>query len=355
MVFLIAVYLLRSVLLPFVAGMAVAYLLDPVCDKIEARKVSRTLATTLVTLIFLAISLISLLLLLPILITQLGRLIKRLPGYIEKITAQVQRLTELIEARLDGAMAEKLQEAFGASADQILGWVTQALTGLVSGGVAFANLLSLLVITPVVAFYLLRDWDHLVARIDSWLPRKHAPVIRDLSKQVDETVAGFLRGQGMVCLLLGLFYAIALTIAGLDFGLIVGLVAGALSFIPFVGSITGLVLSVGLAIFQFDSWIWVGVVAAIFFAGQMLEGNFLTPKFVGERVGLHPVWVIFGLLAGGALFGFVGVLLAVPVTATIGVGVRFALKQYLASPYYLSGAPPAAAEEDETESGDDQT
>ncbi len=343
-VFLVAVFLLRSVLLPFVAGMAVAYLLDPVCDRLEARKLSRTVATTLVTLAFVFVSIIAFLLVLPALVTQIARLVKRVPVYIEKMTALIGRLLELIETQVDSAMASKVQGALSGSSDQVISWVTGALTSVVSGGVAFVNLMSLLIITPVVAFYLLRDWDDLVERIDGWLPRKHAPVIRELAKQVDETLAGFLRGQGLVCLLLGVFYAIGLTLAGLDFGLIVGLVAGALSFIPFVGSIIGMVLSVGLAIFQFDSWIWIAVVAAVFFLGQILEGNFLTPKLVGERVGLHPVWVIFGLLAGGTLFGFVGVLLAVPVTAIIGVGVRFALGRYLASPYYLGGESAAAEE-----------
>ena len=207
---------------------------------------------------------------------------------------------------------------------------------------AFANLISLLVITPVVAFYLLRDWDRLIARIDTWLPRDHAETIRERVREVDRTLAGFLRGQGTVCLILGLFYAIALSIAGLDFGLVVGLVAGLLSFIPYVGAIIGLVLSVGLALLQFDDWLRVAIVAGIFFVGQAVEGNFLTPKLVGESVGLHPVWIIFGLLAGGALFGFVGVLLAVPAAAVIGVGVRFALDRYLQSPYYRGGGGPEA-------------
>jgi predicted PurR-regulated permease PerM len=216
-------------------------------------------------------------------------------------------------------------------------WGTNLLGQVISGGVAIANLISLLVITPVVAFYLLRDWDRIVARVDTWLPRGHAGAIREQAREIDRTLAGFLRGQGTVCLILGVFYAIGLTLAGLDFGLVVGLVAGLLSFIPYVGAIVGLVLSVGLALVQFDDWLRIAVVAGIFFVGQAVEGNFLTPKLVGESVGLHPVWIIFGLLAGGALFGFVGVLLAVPAAAVIGVGVRFALGRYMQSPYYHGG------------------
>ena len=216
----------------------------------------------------------------------------------------------------------------------MLSWATDIVAGVLSGGAAVANTLSLIIITPVVTFYLLRDWDNIAATVDGWLPRAQAPTIRELASEVDRTLAGFLRGQGTVCLLLGVFYAIGLTVAGLDFGLVIGLIAGLLSFIPYVGSIVGLLLSVGLAFLQFDDWLRVAVVAGIFFVGQALEGNVLTPRLVGGRVGLHPVWVIFAILAGGTLFGFVGVLLAVPVAAVIGVGTRFALTRYLDSPYY---------------------
>ncbi|MFQ6017021.1 MAG: AI-2E family transporter, partial [Kiloniellaceae bacterium] len=196
----------------------------------------------------------------------------------------------------------------------------------------------------VVAFYLLRDWDRIVGKVDGWLPRAHAGTIREQALEVDRRLAGFLRGQGTVCLLLGVFYALALSLAGLDFGLVVGLIAGLLSFIPYVGAIVGLLASVGLAVVQFDDWVRIAIVAGIFFAGQAVEGNYLTPKLVGGRVGLHPVWVIFGLLAGGALFGFVGVLLAVPAAAVIGVAVRFALDRYMASSYYLGGGNGGGAE-----------
>jgi predicted PurR-regulated permease PerM len=331
---LLAVYVLRGVLLPFVAGMAVAYLLDPVCDRLERWGLSRTWATALVTALFILLAVSAVLLLVPLLASQLASLLERLPDYIEALRGQVGRLLDALQARLDPAMLDKVRDAVQSSAGRIVGWATQAVGRVLSGGVALANMLSLVVITPVVAFYLLRDWDRLIAKIDSWLPREHAETIREQVREVDRTLAGFLRGQGTVCLLLGLFYAIGLTVVGLDFGLVVGLLAGLLSFIPFVGSTVGLLASVGLAVVQFGDWVMVAVVAAIFFAGQAIEGNLLTPKLVGGRVGLHPVWVIFGLLAGGALFGFVGVLLAVPTAAVIGVGARFALTRYMASPYY---------------------
>ena len=341
-VFLVALYLLSGVLLPFVAGMAVAYLLDPVCDRLEAWGLSRTLATTVLTVLFLVVAVAAIVLLIPVLAGQVASLIERVPDLIEALRGQSARLLAIVEARVDPAMIERIEGAVAGSADRLVAWGTQFLGQVISGGVALANLISLLVITPVVAFYLLRDWDRIVARIDAWLPREHAETIRERVREVDRTLAGFLRGQGTVCLILGLFYAIALSIAGLDFGLVVGLVAGLLSFIPYVGAIIGLVLSVGLALLQFDDWLRVAIVAGIFFVGQAVEGNFLTPKLVGESVGLHPVWIIFGLLAGGALFGFVGVLLAIPAAAVIGVGVRFALDRYLQSPYYRGGGGPEA-------------
>ncbi len=341
-VFLVALYLLRTVLLPFVAGMAVAYLLDPICDRLEAWGLSRTLATTVLTVLFLVVAAAAAVLLIPVLAGQVVSLLERLPDSIEALRGQSARLLAIVEARVDPAMIERIEGAVAGSADRLVAWGTQFLGQVISGGVALANLISLLVITPVVAFYLLRDWDRIVARIDTWLPREHAETIREQVREVDRKLAGFLRGQGTVCLILGLFYAIALSIAGLDFGLVVGLVAGLLSFIPYVGAIVGMVLSVGLALLQFDDWLRVAIVAGIFFVGQSVEGNFLTPKLVGESVGLHPVWIIFGLLAGGALFGFVGVLLAIPAAAIIGVGVRFALERYLQSRYYRGGGGPGA-------------
>jgi sporulation integral membrane protein YtvI len=331
---LACVYLLRSVLLPFVAGMAVAYLLDPVCDRLERWKLSRTWATTVVTVCFILLCVLVLLLVIPAVVSQIATLVERAPDYLDAVQRELSELLAMAQDRLDPGTQQKLKSALGGSAEKLFTWATEVLGGIISGGVAFFNFVALLVITPVVAFYLLRDWDRMVAKADDWLPRRHQATIRQLAHEVDETLAGFLRGQGTVCVVLAVFYAIGLTLAGLEFGLVVGLIAGFLSFIPYVGSMVGLVLSVGLALAQFDSYLSVAIVAGVFFVGQAIEGNVLTPKLVGERVGLHPVWVMFALLAGGALFGFVGVLLAVPVAAIVGVGVRFALGQYRLSPYY---------------------
>ena len=197
------------------------------------------------------------------------------------------------------------------------------------------DIAGLFVVTPVVAFYMLLDWDRMVAKVDSWIPRDHVGSVREIASDIDSAVAGFVRGQGTVCLALGLFYALGLTMAGLNFGLLIGLVAGLISFIPYIGSLVGLVVAIGVALVQFwPDWIPIAIVAGVFFAGQFIEGNVLQPKLVGNRVGLHPVWLMFALFAFGMLFGFVGMLIAVPAAAAVGVLVRFGLRSYLGSPFY---------------------
>jgi predicted PurR-regulated permease PerM len=332
--FIAVVWLLRSMLAPFVAGMAVAYLLDPLADKLEARRVPRWAATTIVLLGFLLSAVLALLLLLPLLQAQVVQLIEVAPEWIAWAKKEVLPAIQRWLRRLPAAEAKQLREAAGSYAGTAVGWTADVLRNILTKGVAIIDILSVIFITPIVAFYLLRDWDRLIATVDSWLPRPYADTIRQQAREVDTTLAGFVRGQATVCLCLGVFYAVALTAAGLDFGLVIGLITGILSFIPFVGSLVGFVASVGLALFQFDEFWRVGLIAGIFFFGQAVEGNILTPKLVGDKVGLHPVWVMFALLAGGALFGFVGVLLAVPVAAVIGVLTRFSLRQYMQSSLY---------------------
>ena len=331
----IALYLLRAVLLPFVAGAAVAYLLDPLCDRLQRLGLSRTLATTVVTLAFILFVVLLLLLLLPAVYHQIVNFLEDLPRIVNAVRARIEPYIQDLRRAVSRSDAQQIQQAAGDFAGRAVNWVLQAAAGLLTGGLALVNLLSLVFITPVVTFYLLRDWDRIVRHVDALLPREHAETIREQARLVNETLSGFVRGQATVCLLLGSFYAIALSAAGLNFGLVVGLVAGVLSFVPFVGTIFGFVASIGLAFAQFDEWHRIAIVAGIFFFGQFVEGNFLTPKLVGDRVRLHPVWVIFALLAGGALFGFVGVLLAVPVAASIGVLTRFAIGRYTQSPLYI--------------------
>lgn len=332
----VLVYETRAALTPFIAGMAVAYLLDPLADQLEAVGVPRTGAVCIILGSFLAILVIVAILLFPVLQTQIVELAARVPTYIQKARDAALPLIDRLQAALSPEEVERLRSAAGNVAGDVVGWVGQILSGLWSGGLAVFNALSLVVIMPVVAFYLLRDWDRIVAHIDGLLPRDAAETIREQVREIDDRLSGFVRGQASVCLALGTWYAVGLTLVGLDFGLLVGIAAGLISFVPYLGTGLGLIVGLGLAVAQFDTWLPIGLVAAVFASGQILEGYVLTPRMVGERVGLHPVWVLFALMAGGALLGFTGVLLAVPAAAVIGVLVRFAISRYLQSPLYRS-------------------
>jgi len=332
--FLLVLYLLRSMLLPFVAGMAVAYFLDPVCDRLQRLGCSRVWATTIVSICFVLVLALAILLILPTLQNQVLSFVQRVPGYLDRLVNRVLPELQRLGARLGIANLADLRSQASGQIGAIVGWVGGVIAGVVTSSVALANLLSLLFITPVVAFYLLRDWDRLRNQTNSLLPQRHAETIRQQLALVDRTLAGFVRGQATVCLVLAAYYGIGLTVIGVDFGLVVGIWIGLISFIPYLGSITGFVVSVGIALAQFDSWLPVGLVVGLFAFGQFLEGYVLTPRLVGDRVGLHPVWVIFALLAGGSLFGFVGLLLAVPAAAVIGVLIRFAVLRYRDSRYY---------------------
>lgn len=333
-IFVIMLYLLRDVLLPFVAGMAVAYFLDPVCDWLESHGMSRTAATTLVTAIFFVVFILFLAWVLPAAFHEISALARRLPSYFAALKDKATPLFQLLQQFIDGQEISGLSDKAAGFSGQIFETVGQLTKRFVSGIGAVLNVISLIVLTPIVTFYMLRDWDRMVAKIDGWLPRPDAETVRQLAREIDATLSGFARGQIMVCVLLGTFYAIGLALTGLEFGLIIGFLTGLISFIPYFGMILGFAIGMAVAIAQFDSFIWIGMVAAVFGIGQVLEGYILTPRLIGGRVGLHPVWIIFALMAGGALFGFLGVLIAVPVTAVIGVLTRFSLKKYMASPLY---------------------
>lgn len=333
-------WLLGEIMLPFIAGLVLAYFLDPVADALERWGLPRLAATGIILALCILVFTILLLLLVPLLGDQIGKFAERLPGYAATLVALFNDVApDWMKDALDRANL-KVPEGATDIAAKAAGWIASLLGSVVSGGLALVNLVSLLFVTPIVVFYMLNDWDRLVAKVDSWLPRDHVETIREIARDIDKAMAGFIRGQGTVCMVLGVFYAVALIIVGLNFGLLIGLTAGLLSFIPYVGSIIGGVLSIGMALIQFwPDWISVVMVAAIFAVGQFLEGNFLSPKLVGESIGLHPVWLMFALFAFGYLFGFVGLLLAVPLAAAAGVLVRFALSRYLASPLYTGVQP----------------
>ncbi|WP_262027191.1 AI-2E family transporter [Microvirga sp. Mcv34] len=334
-------FVLRGILLPFVAGFALAYLLDPLADRLQKVGIGRLGASLLILVLFVLIFIIALMILVPFAAQQVGAFVERLPGY-------VTRLQELGAQQL-GPLIHKLgiEDALPASPPSVgnlisqgIAWVTAFMQGLWSGGQALIGIFSLLVVTPVVAFYMLVDWDRMVRTVDSWMPMRHRDTIRAIARDIDRAIAGFVRGQALVCIILGSFYAASLALVGLNFGALIGMTAGLLSFIPYVGSLTGLILSVGVAIVQFwPDWTMIAATLGIFIFGQFVEGNILSPKLVGESVGLHPVWLMFALVAFGALFGFVGLLLAVPLAAAMGVIARFALRQYLASPLYRGTEP----------------
>jgi predicted PurR-regulated permease PerM len=339
----LALLLLRDVLLPFIAALALAYLLDPLADRLERMGLSRLTATIAILCLFLLVFIAMLLLLAPLLSQQFAGLAERLPTYANQLqTLIMERGAPWLE-RMGGAeLAADAKNSLGNLVGEATSWAGKLIGSLWTGSTAIIGVFSLLVLTPVIAFYLLADWDRMVATVDSWLPLDHRDTIRGLLSEMDTAIAGFLRGQALVCLLLGLFYAVGLSLLGVNFGALIGIISGFLSFIPYVGSLTGLVLSVGVATVQFwPDWTMPLAALAVFFAGQFIEGNILQPKLVGDSIGVHPVWLIFALLAFGSLFGFVGLLLAVPLAAVMGVLMRFALRQYLASPVYRGNGPTA--------------
>ena len=328
--FLVLLWYLGDVLLPFVVGGAIAYGLDPIADALERLGLGRVLATTVITLFAIFMFVIIILLVIPLLVDQTTALIRFAPNFFDQLREVLtMRFPDLMNE--ESTLRRSLSE-LGQLISSKGGALFQQLLTSVSGVI---NAVVFIVVVPVVAFYLLLDWDRMISQIDDLLPRDHAPTIRKLARDVDRTLASFVRGQMTVCGILGLFYAIALMLVGLNFGIVVGAIAGLISFIPYIGAVFGGVLAIGLALFQFwNDPIWIAAVAAIFAAGQMLEGNVLTPKLVGGSVGLHPVWLLLALSAFGAIYGFVGLLVAVPVAAVIGVLIRFLVQEYKNSLLY---------------------
>src|SRR3954452_17263901 len=336
-VIILLLWLLSDILLPFVAGMVIAYLLDPMTNRLERLGVNRRFAALLIVGAFVLIVVALLLVLVPLLANQLYAFIGNFPGYVARLyelalSVEVPWLREMMGS---GDSSKTLQGLVREGA----GWLSAFLRSLWAGGRALISLLSLIVVTPVVAFYLISDWPNIVKTVEQWIPLKNRELLHSLFAEIDAAIAGFVRGQTGVCLILGSYYALALSIVGLNFGLLIGLISGLITFIPFVGSMTGLILAVGVAVAQFwPDWTLIVTVLVIFLVGQFVEGYILAPKLVGENVGLHPVWLMFAMFAFGYLFGFVGLLVAVPVAAAIGVLLRFALRQYRASTLYTGDA-----------------
>ncbi len=338
--------LLGGAVTPFALGIVLGYLLDPIVQRLERLGLNRFGASIVILVVFVVILVAIGVIFAPILGGQLVGFTQKLPTYVTRLQALAVDQGNMLLDKYGGPWRERLGLGAGLSSEQIqksIGdlvtqggqWILNALRSLASGGAAVFSFLSFLVVTPVVAFYMLLDWDKMLATIDSWLPRDHRDALRQIAREINHALAGFLRGQSLVCLFLGLWYGVGLSLIGLDFGLLIGVLGGLLSFIPYVGSLTALVLSLGVAIVQgWPNWNLFLLALGVVGAGQFLEGNVLSPKLVGESIGLHPVWLMFALVAFGELFGFTGLLIAVPMSAAIGVLARHLLGLYLRSPVY---------------------
>ena len=344
--FTLFIYIFSNILLPFAAGMVLAYFLDPVADRLQKAGLSRVMATVLILIAFVIVLALGLVILIPILAQQMNDFLGRLPEYLSRLQGLITSFDpEWLKERF-GVDPGSLKEGLNSVVTSGFGFLSTVFESIWASGVALFNIAGLFVVTPVVAFYMLLDWDRMVAAVDGWVPRDHVQTVRKIATDINKSTAGFVRGQGTLCLVLGVLYAVGLTVVGLNFGILIGMFAGLISFIPYVGSLVGLVLSVGVAFVQFwPDWPWVAVVAGVFFVGQFVEGNILQPRLVGKSVGLHPVWLMFALFAFGALFGFVGLLIAVPAAAAVAVLVRFAISRYLELPLYKGHKeePPAKA------------
>jgi predicted PurR-regulated permease PerM len=333
---------LRDVLLPFVVGMGFAYGLNPVADMLERKGMSRAAASILLVGLLVVFVVLLVVFLGPVVIAQVSQFVDALPG-------ELIRLRGLLEAWARDNLAQtfpRAEQSIGQSINwvsensgTVASWLAQSLW---TQGGALLAIVSLVLIAPLVTFYLLLDWKRMLAEIDLALPREHADTLRSMGHDINAAVGAFVRGQGTVCLVLGIFYGLGLWLIGLDYGLLIGFATGMLAFVPFVGWIVGTITATTLAVIQFwPHWLPVLLVLGVFLAGQALDAGFLSPKIVGPKIGLHPVWLIFSLFAFSYLFGLVGTLVAVPMAAAVGVVVRYSLRAYRASSVYTGEAPTA--------------
>jgi predicted PurR-regulated permease PerM len=333
------VWVFHSVLLPFVVGAAIAYLLNPLVHRMSHEKFSRSASALVILICFFVVVGAILLVTLPILAREVTGFVQSFPSYIQFAWDKLEPHLNQVQQKLGFSIRERVQSAVQDNMGQALNVgqdvASKMLKTLASGGQAFVSFVTTLLIIPVAAFFMMSEWPRITKWVDDLWPRHSVETIRDLLQKIDRKISGFVRGQILICLALGFLYAIALSLAGLNYGFAIGLATGILSIIPFVGSFFGLIASLLVAALQSNlDWSYLALIAAIFFAGQFIEGNFITPKLMADSVGLHPLWVIFALMAGGALLGLVGMFLAIPVAAIIGVLIHFALTQYKQSSYY---------------------
>lgn len=335
---LFALFVFSPILLPFVAGAAFAYLLDPAVGALVRRGVNRTAATAVILAVVTIVLIAVVLLIVPLLVDQTIGLARGLPGFVARLQELATPLFDSDWARFLGLDPAGIRETLAGFTDRGVEIAGTLLLSLWAGGRAVVDIVFLLTVTPFVAFYLLRDWGTIVAWVDGLLPRDEAGEFRLLAGRIDGKIAAFVRGQFLSGLILGIFYASGLVAVGLNYGLLIGLLSGVLSFIPYLGFAVGFILSILIAIAQFwPDWIWIAAVIAVFMVGQVLEGYVLQPFLIGRSVGMHPVWVLFALFAFGYLFGFLGLLVAIPAAAAVGVVADYALERYRASAIYTGG------------------
>lgn len=326
---------LRDILIPFVAGVAIAYFLSPIADKLVERGVNRVAAALIIVGAMIVVVIAALVLLVPVIIAQVQDIAVSMPGEVERIKGLIEGWARQRLGDAFPSFEQGLHQAAQSITDNwtsLAGW---AASSLWSSSLAVVNFLALMLVTPLVVFYLLVDWHPMLAKIDHWLPRDHADLIRTIASDMNEAVAAFVRGQGTVCLVLGAFYSVGLATLGVNYAMLIGLLTGLLSFVPFVGWMVGFIAAMAVSLVQF--WpdpVLPLIVAIVFSIGHALDGGILGPKIVGSKVGLHPLWIIFSLFVFTYLLGIVGALVAVPMAAALGVLVRFALKAYLASGVY---------------------
>ena len=332
------IWIFKSVLTPFILGTVIAYLLNPLVKKFSTKGIKRTTSSAFILLIFFTLTTVAIILVAPILVKESTELIEAMPGYLDKLFALIQPHTALLQENFGENYMVEAQAFLKENISKIL-TISGGIAGSIAkGGQALAGAAATIVLTPLVAFYMMREWPAMTKWVEDLIPRQDEKMIKDLLKQIDGKLSGFIRGQLTVAFLLGIIYAVALTIAGLNYGFLIGISAGVLSIIPMVGSTLGLIVAVAVAWFQAGTLEYVLIIGAIFVAGQIVEGNILSPKLLGDSVGLHPLWILFALMAGGSLLGILGMLIAVPVAAVIGVLASFVILQYKKSPLYKKPA-----------------
>lgn len=334
LVVFIFIWIFKSILTPFVLGIVIAYLLNPLVKGFSKKGIKRTTSSAIIISIFFIVTTVIVVLVAPIIAKESTDLIRAMPEYLDKIFKMIQPYTLWLQERFGENYIADAKTFVKENMSKVLSVSGGLAGGLAAGGQALVGFATTLILTPLVAFYMMREWPNITKWVEDLIPRENEKTIKGLLKKIDGKLSGFIRGQISVAFLLGVIYAVALTVAGLNYGFLIGISAGVLSIIPMVGSTLGLLAAVAVAWFQAGDLQYVLIIAAIFIVGQIFEGNILSPKLLGDSVGLHPLWILFSLMAGGSLLGILGMLIAVPVAAVIGVVFNFVIDEYKQSPVY---------------------